>query len=99
VSQYSMEEMIGKPHNLFRHPDMPKELFKIMWTTIKSGAPFRGVVKNRAKDGTHYWVDATIAPVFDDSNKIVKYIGMRYVIPDDSLAEIMFEKCKKDLGL
>ena len=91
VSQYSREELIGKPHNLFRHPDMPKELFKAMWHNIKKGIPFRGVVKNRAKDGSHYWVDAVISPVLDEMGKPVRYIGVRYVIPDDQLAEILLK--------
>ena len=63
VSKYSREELIGKPHNTTRHPDMPKEVFKEMWSTIGRGKIFRGIVKNRAKDGTPYYVDAVIAPI------------------------------------
>jgi PAS domain S-box-containing protein len=87
VSKYSREELIGKPHSIFRHPDMPSELFKLFWDTIKQGKVFKGIIKNRAKDGTHYWVDATIVPVKDASGKIIKYIGARYHITDDSFAE------------
>jgi PAS domain S-box-containing protein len=87
VSKYSREELIGKPHSIFRHPDMPSELFKLFWDTIKQGKVFKGIIKNRAKDGTHYWVDATIVPVKDASGKILKYIGARYHITDDSFAE------------
>lgn len=99
VSKFNREELIGKPHNIFRHPDMPKELFKLFWQTIKSGEVFRGVVKNRAKDGTHYWVDATIVPVKDDDGKIVKYIGARYHITNDSVAEFMYNEQAERLGL
>ncbi len=92
VSQYGREELIGKPHNIFRHPDMPKEVFELMWSTIKKGEVFRGIIKNRRKDGGHYWVDAVISPVLDEHGKPVKYIGARYVIPDDSVAELLFNK-------
>jgi len=61
-SQYSLEELIGKPHNLIRHPDMPKVAFKEMWETIKQGNVWQGFVKNRTKNGKYYWVYATIFP-------------------------------------
>lgn len=78
VSKYSLTELLGKPHNLTRHPDMPKEVFRQMWATIGSGKMFRGVVKNRAKDGTPYYVDAVIAPIMGDNGKPKKYLGVRY---------------------
>lgn len=87
VSQYSREELIGQPHNIFRHPDMPKSVFKEMWATIGSGKIFRGIVKNRKKDGSAYWVDALIAPVLGPNGKPVKYIGVRYVITDSVLKQ------------
>lgn len=80
VSKYSREELIGKPHNTTRHPDMPKEVFKEMWSTIGRGKIFRGIVKNRAKDGTPYYVDAVIAPILGDNGKPRKYLGVRYDI-------------------
>jgi methyl-accepting chemotaxis protein len=82
VSQYSREELIGKPHNTTRHPDMPKEVFKEMWSTIGRGNIFRGIVKNRAKDGSPYYVDAVIAPILGDNGKPVKYLGVRYDITE-----------------
>ncbi|HEY8401557.1 MAG TPA: PAS domain-containing protein [Cytophagaceae bacterium] len=99
VAKYSREELINKGHNIFRHPDMPKELFKLLWDTIKKGQVFQGIVKNKAKDGTHYWVDATIVPVLDDNGDIVKYIGARYHITNDRLAEDLYEKQAAKLGL
>lgn len=87
VTGYTREECIGKPHSLFRHPDMPKSVFKEMWATIGRGRIFRGVVKNRCKDGSPYWVDALIAPVLGSDGKPVKYIGVRYVITDQVLRE------------
>ncbi len=80
VSKYSRQELIGAPHNTTRHPDMPKETFKQMWSTIGRGEMFRGVIKNRAKDGTPYYVDAVVAPILGDNGKPMKYLGVRYDI-------------------
>jgi len=99
VSKYTKEELIGKPHKIFRHPDMPDELFKLFWKTIKSGKVFRGIIKNKAKDGSHYWVDATIVPVFDSNGDIVKYIGARYHITCDKVAEELYNNQAATLGL
>ena len=63
ISGYSKEELIGKPHNIIRHPDMPKSLFKKMWDTILSKKIFKGVIKNKKKDGSFYYVDSTIIPI------------------------------------
>jgi len=67
ASGYSLEELIGKPHNILRHPDMPKEAFRDLWETIQRGKPWSGIVKNRRKDGGYYWVRATITPLPDKS--------------------------------
>lgn len=85
VSKYSREELIGKGHNTTRHPDMPKEVFRDMWSTIGRGKMFRGVVKNLAKDGTPYYVDAVIAPIMGDNGKPKKYIGVRYDITETEI--------------
>ena len=87
VSRYSKDELIGKPHSIVRHPDMPKEIFKQMWATIGRGQIFHGVVKNRRKDGTPYYVDAVIAPVLDKkTGKPRKYVGVRYDITEQEIA-------------
>jgi methyl-accepting chemotaxis protein len=80
VSKYARHELIGKPHNTTRHPDMPKDVFKQLWGTIGKGKPFRGIIKNRKKDGTPYYVDAVIAPVLGENGKPRKYVGVRYDI-------------------
>ncbi len=80
VSKYSRDELIGKPHNTTRHPDMSKDVFKELWSTIGRGKIFRGKIKNLAKDGTPYYVDACIAPVMGENGKPRKYIGVRYDI-------------------
>jgi methyl-accepting chemotaxis protein len=82
VSKYGRDELMGKPHNIVRHPDMPKEVFKALWATIGLGKIFRGVVKNRAKDGTPYYVDAVIAPILGENGKPKKYLGVRYDITE-----------------
>lgn len=92
VAQYTADELIGKPHNILRHPDMPKELFKKLWTNLKAGKTFRGIIKNRKKDGGHYWVDATVMPVKDDKGKVFKYVSSRYHIENDKHAEELYEK-------
>lgn len=63
ISGFAESELIGSPQNIVRHPDMPKEAFSDMWATIKSGAPWSGIVKNRCKNGDYYWVLANITPV------------------------------------
>ncbi|MEN9483479.1 MAG: chemotaxis protein, partial [Pseudomonadota bacterium] len=63
VSGFVREELLGQPHNLIRHPDMPAEAFRDMWTTIAGGEPWSGIVKNRRKNGDHYWVVANVTPV------------------------------------
>jgi methyl-accepting chemotaxis protein len=82
VSQYSREELIGANQNIVRHPDMSKEVFKEMWSTIGRGKIFRGFVKNRKKDGSPYYVDGIFTPVLGANGKPVKYIGIRFDITD-----------------
>lgn len=91
ISQYSKEELIGQPHSITRHPDMPKEVFKQVWATIGRGGMFRGVIKNRAKDGSPYYVDAVIAPFLGKNGKPRKYLGVRY---DITKAEIERQEAK-----
>jgi methyl-accepting chemotaxis protein len=82
LSKYSRDELLGRGHNTVRHPDMPKEAFKEMWATIGRGKMFRAIVKNRAKDGSPYYVDAVIAPILGDNGKPRKYLGVRYDITE-----------------
>ncbi|MEX3933632.1 methyl-accepting chemotaxis protein [Paraburkholderia phymatum] len=76
VSGYSREELIGQPHNLIRHPDMPAEAFADMWTTIRAGQPWSALVKNRRKNGDHYWVRASVTPVVENGTP-VGYLSVR----------------------
>ena len=62
ASGYTRDELVGQPHNILRHPEMPGEAFRDLWSTVKSGRPWTGVVKNRCKNGDHYWIRATVTP-------------------------------------
>jgi len=87
ISGYSKEELIGKPHNIIRHPDMPKEVFKQMWQTISKGKVWEGEVKNKKKDGGSYWVRAVISPVYDEKGKRIGYTAVRQDITDKKKIE------------
>jgi len=76
VSGFSRDELIGQPHNLVRHPDMPAAVFADMWETLKAHRPWMGIVKNRRKNGDHYWVDAYVTPVFEHG-EVVGYESVR----------------------
>ncbi|EMK10955.1 MULTISPECIES: methyl-accepting chemotaxis protein [Leptospira] len=95
ISGFSEEEMLGEPHNLIRHPDVPSEIFREMWETIKDGNPWSGIVKNRAKSGDHYWVDATVTPVMSEG-VISGYMSVRKKATQDQIqrAEILFSQLK-----
>ncbi|MDY0238248.1 MAG: EAL domain-containing protein [Campylobacterales bacterium] len=80
ITGYTASEYIGKPHNLNRHPDTPKKVFKEMWETIKAKKIWKGILKNRKKDGSPYWVNMTILPILDEDGEIVEYIGVRHDI-------------------
>ena len=76
VSGYSREELLGQPHNLVRHPDMPAEAFRDMWATLQSGMPWSAVVKNRRKNGDHYWVMANATPMLENG-QVTGYMSVR----------------------
>ena len=83
VSKYSREELIGKPHNIVRHPDVPKEVFKELWHTIRDKKEiWQGIIKNRAKDGSFYYVNATVGPILDQNGDIQEYIALRSLVTD-----------------
>ena len=82
ISKYTIEELIGKPHNTVRDPDMPASTFKNMWNTIQSKRQWKGIIKNRAKDGSTYIVDALIIPLFDVNGEILEYLGIRHDITE-----------------
>jgi aerotaxis receptor len=76
-SQFSLEECLGQPQNIVRHPDMPKEAFADLWATVQSGRGWTGIVKNRRKSGGYYWVRANVTPMMDSAGRIVGYMSVR----------------------
>jgi PAS domain S-box-containing protein len=82
ISGYSKKELIGKPHNVLRHPDMPKETFKKLWETIQAGKVWTGEIKNLKKNGTYYWVDAEIQPQYNKKKELIGYSAIRHDITD-----------------
>lgn len=77
VAQYTEAEVIGKPHNMIRHPAMPRCVFKLLWDVIESGSEIFAYVINRAKSGDHYWVLAHVTPTFDAHGQIIGYHSSR----------------------
>ncbi len=77
VSGFDRQDLIGAPHNLIRHPDVPSAVFEHMWATLKNGRPWMGIVKNRRKDGDHYWVNAYVTPVLDMQRQVIGYESVR----------------------
>ncbi|EPE9875875.1 PAS domain-containing protein [Flavobacterium psychrophilum] len=87
VSGYEDYELIAKPHNIIRHPDMPQIIFKILWDNIKQGNQFHGIVKNLAKSGRYYWAITDFEYVLDENEKITKYIARRKAVPQDVITK------------
>lgn len=90
ISEYSRGELMGRPHNIIRHPDMPRSAFKDMWETIKKGKKWQGYVKNRTKTGKYYWVDATVSPFVKDG-QMMGYKSVRQKPDPDILAEKKYQ--------
>ncbi|OHV12038.1 hypothetical protein BH688_05065 [Kushneria phosphatilytica] len=95
VSGFDWEELMGSPHNMVRHPDMPPEAFADFWKTIRSGRAWTGLVKNRRKNGDHYWVHATVTPITESGN-VVGYasVRMRPNKKDKRLAEVVYARLR-----
>ncbi|MCD6653577.1 MAG: PAS domain-containing protein [Sulfurovum sp.] len=99
ISGYSKEELIGKPHSLIRHPDMPKIIFKLMWDRIQKGENLLALIKNLAKDGRYYWVFTSFEPQRDtDTGEIFGYKASRKAAPKDAV-EIIDALYKKLVAL
>ena len=76
-SGYSEAELLGAQHNIIRHPDMPRAVFKLLWDTIQAGSECHAYVKNLAKDGSFYWVFANVTPSYDDDGTLIGYFSVR----------------------
>ena len=87
IAGYTEEEVLGKPHNIIRHPDMPRCIFQLLWDTLKAREEIFAYVKNMAKNGDHYWVLAHVTPTFDGHGHTVGYHSNRRV-PDRPQVEL-----------
>ncbi len=87
VAGYALEELVGKPHNVVRHKDMPKAAFKDLWESVKNGKIWSGYVKNMTKDGGFYWVYATVYPMYDTTRKEQTYLSCRRKPSDQEIQE------------
>ncbi len=99
VSGYEDYELISQPHNVIRHPDMPRVIFKILWENLKKGNNFHAVVKNLAKSGRYYWMVTDFELVFDDNNEITNYIAKRKAMPEEALRKHIEPLYKKLLHI
>jgi methyl-accepting chemotaxis protein len=86
ASGFTEEELMGEPHNIVRHPDMPAEAFEDLWTTVKAGLPWSGAVKNRRKDGGFYWVQASVTPIWENG-AVTGFMSIRTKLPAEQRAE------------
>ncbi|ANY88779.1 Aerotaxis receptor [Pseudomonas putida] len=95
ISGFTYDELVGQPHNLVRHPDMPPSVFGHMWETIKQGKPWMGVVKNRAKNGDFYWVSAYVTAIYENG-RISGYESVRSVPTRDQIrrAEALYARLR-----
>jgi aerotaxis receptor len=97
ISGYGIDGLVGKPHNIIRHPDMPKSTFKDMWDTIKSGKPWEGYVKNLRSDGGYYWVFAEVSE-FYKNDKLIGYKSLRSPVEEAKKLEMqdLYDKIRAE---
>ena len=88
ASEYNKIELIGEPHNIIRHPDMPKVVFKVLWENLKQGKNFHAIVKNLTRSGRYYWVITDFTIDKDEKGKIVGYTGRRKALPKSVVDKI-----------
>ena len=88
ISGYEESELLGQPHNILRHPDMPKAVFKLLWDRLKAGEEIFAYVKNISKDGAYYWVHANVTVTKDRNNKVIDFHSVRRKPSSKSMEEI-----------
>ncbi len=86
VSGYEDYELMGQPHNIIRHPDMPKVIFKVLWENLKAGKNFHAIVKNLARSGRYYWVITDFEIAKDENGVIMNYFGRRQAVPQEVIS-------------
>ena len=98
ISQYSADELLGKPHNIIRHPDMPASVYEDLWRTIKAKKPWHGIVKNRKKDGSAYYVQTLVNPILNEKGEIEEFIAIRHDITElESYRENLEERLRESM--
>ncbi len=97
ISGYSKEELLGKNHNIVRHPDVPKEHFKRFWHTILAKKIWKGTVKNRAKDGSTFYVNTTVIPILDWRGEITEFVAIRYDVTNSVKLQEKLQKKEREL--
>ncbi|MEO6177200.1 MAG: PAS domain-containing protein [Flavobacterium circumlabens] len=95
VSGYDEFELIGQPHNVIRHPDMPKVIFKFLWDSIKSSQNIHAIIKNMSKTGRYYWVITDFKIISDSDGEIVGYFGTRKSVPEEIIVKFIEPLYKK----
>jgi len=95
ISGYKEDELLGQPHNIVRHQDMPASAFEDLWSTLKLGQQWQGEVKNLKKDGGYYWVKAIVTPEYDIQNKLIGYSSIRQNITDKKKVEELSQTLEK----
>lgn len=96
ASKYTKEHLVGKNHNIIRHPDTSTETFRELWETIKAKKVWKGMIKNLAKDGNAYYVDTVIISILDENGEIIEYIGLRNNITDLLETQQLLDKVRID---
>lgn len=99
VSGYDEFELVGQPHNIVRHPDMPKVIFKFLWDSIKSSQNIHAIIKNMSKTGRYYWVVTDFKIIADADGEIVGYFGTRKSVPEDIIVKFIEPLYKKLLHI
>lgn len=97
VSKYDRSELIGHNHRILKSGHHTPEFYKNLWKTISSGCVWRGEIKNRAKDGSYYWVDTSIAPIFGADGRPEKYVSVRFLITEQKDMQLMKQKTEESL--
>lgn len=88
IAGFSEDELLHKPHNIIRHPDMPKGVYRLMWQALRAGEEFFGFVKNLTSDGSFYWVFANVTPDLDERGEIRGYYSVRRKPPREAIAAV-----------
>jgi len=99
ISGYTKGELLGKNHNIVRHPDVPASKFKLLWQTIKAKKIYKSTVKNRAKDGSTFYVNTTVIPILNEKGDIEEFIAIRYDVTQEVFYKESLEKKEKELEI